>query len=256
MNLRRLTIPLALAAGLVLGVSALEAQAPAPHAQQETAQPAAQPGGHEAKPEGHEAKPEGHEAKPEGHEAKPEGHEAKAEGEEHEAHHAQISLFGKNLDKPAQFGVQLFNFAIFAGLLFFLLKGALSSAFKARAKELEDKLSQAERDRAEADAQIKELETRMAGLQAELAGIMAKAETEAEAEKERILQSAAQEAAQIRTQTAAEIEFQRRSAEAELRTLVAELAIEGATRRLQNQVTGEVAAQVLDRSIEQVGGSK
>lgn len=186
-----------------------------------------------------------------------EGHAPEAgEAKEHEGHHAPLKLMGMELHRPGQFAVQVFNFALFAGLLFFLLKGALSSAFKARAKELEDQLSQAERDRAEADAQIQELEARMAGLQAELAGIMARAETEAEAEKTRIIQSAQAEAAQILAQTHAEIEFQTRNAEAGLRKLVAELAVEGATRRLQNQVTGDVAAKVLDRSIAQVGGSK
>ena len=186
-----------------------------------------------------------------------EGHAPEAaEAKEHEGHHAPLKLMGMELHRPGQFAVQLFNFALFAGLLFFLLKGALASAFKARAKELEDKLSQAERDRAAADAQIQELEARMAGLQAELAGIMARAETDAEAEKTRIIASAQAEAAQILAQTHAEIEFQTRTAEAGLRKLVAELAVEGATRRLQNQVTGEVAAQVIDRSIAQVGGSK
>ena len=229
MKLLRFFVPLALAAGLALGAPALRAQEPTEHAQ--------------VHPEGRT--PEGR---------TPEGHEAK--GEEHEAHHAQIKLFGRELGKPGQFGIQLFNFALFAGLLFFLLKGALSSAFKARAKELEEKLSQAEREKAEADAQIQELEARMAGLQAELAGIMAKAGTEAEAEKERIIASAQTEAAQILAQTRAEIDYQQRTAETALRALVAELAVEGATRRLQNQVTGDVASRVLDRSIQQVGGSK
>ena len=226
MKLPRILVPLALVTGLALGAPALRAQAPAEHAQQEGQ------AGHEAEPQ-----------------------PAENPGEAHEAHH-NLTLLGREIHKPGQFAIQVFNFALFAGLLFFILKGALASAFKARAKELEDKLSQAERDRAEADAQIRELEARMAGLQGELAAIMAKAEAEAETEKERIIQSAAAEAAQIRAQTGAEIEFQKRSAEAELRKLAAELAIEGATRRLQNQVTGDLAAQVIDRSIEQVGGSK
>jgi len=235
----RTFVPLAIAAGLILGAPALRAQEPPPaHAQ--------------AAPEGepkHEAPEAGQPAAHEG------GHEAAAEG--HGAHHAPpIKLFGMELGTLGKWGVQMFNFAIFAAILFFLLKGALSSAFKARTKEVEDKLSQAERERAEADAQIAELEARMAGLQAELAGITAKAETEAEGEKQRILEAAKAEAAQILAQTLAEIDFQKRSAEAELRTLVAELAVEGATKRLQNRVTGEVAAQVIDRSIEQVGGAK
>lgn len=224
----RLFVPILLAAALSTGAPALRAQAPAPHAA-----PAPEPGRPAEAPE------------------------AKGgEHEEHGGHHARITLFGQDLGRPGQFAVQVFNFAIFAGLLFFLLKGALSSAFKARAKDLEEKLTQAERERAEADAQIRELEARMAGLQAELDGIMAKAEADAQAEKERILEAAKAESAQILAQTQAEIDFQKRAAENELRGLVAELAVEAAAKRIQAQVTGDLAAKVLDRSIEQVGGGK
>ena len=221
MNILRTVVPIALVAGLALGAPPLRAQEPAAQVQPHEGQPAGAPA------------------------EEPEGH-----------HHTPIKLFGHDLGPGAQFGVQVFNFAIFAGLLFFLLKGALSSAFKARAKDLEEKLSQAERERAEADAQIKDLEARMEGLQAELAGIMAKAEADAEAEKARILAAAKQEAAQIRAQTQAEIDSQKRTAETELRALVAELALEGAVKRIQTQVTGETAVRVLDRSIQQVGGAQ
>jgi F-type H+-transporting ATPase subunit b len=200
---------------------------------------------------GHPETPEaqGHGA-PEG-----EGHEA-AHAEGHGAHHPEVKLFGHSLGSGAQFGVMLFNFVLFAGILVALLKGALASAFKARAKELEDKLSQAEREKAEADRQIAELESRMAGLQQELEGIMAKAGAEAETEKERILESAKAEAAQILEQTKAEIGAQQRQAEAELRALVADLVVAGAARRLEGRVQGEVAARVLDHAIDQVGGAK
>ena len=211
---------------LALGTASLRAQAPAePAPQVETARPAA-------------------------------GHPAAPEGEDAQEHHPQVTLFGHSLGKGAQFGIQAFNFILFAGLLVLLLKGALSSAFKARTKELEDKLSQAERDKAEAASQIRGLEARMAGLQQELEGIMGKAEAEAEAEKGRILESARAEAAMIRDQTRAEIESQQRQAEAELRALVAELAVAGAAQRLEARVRGDVADRVLDRAIEQVGGAK
>jgi len=241
----RFLTPFALAAAVILGAPALRAQEQGGHGQQPAhAEKQAQPehgAEHAAQPAG------GHETQA-GHGAA--GHEGGG------AHHTTLKLFGLELGNGGQFLVKLFNFALFAAILVFLLKGALSSAFKARARELEDKLSQAERERLEADAQIQELEARMAGLQAELEGIMAKAESEAEAEKARIIQSAQAEAAQILAQTKAEIDFARRTAEADLRNLVAGLAVEGATRRLQDRVKGDVAAGVLDRSIQQVGGAQ
>jgi F-type H+-transporting ATPase subunit b len=184
--------------------------------------------------------------------------EAKPEGESAKEEHAQppVKLFGIALNDVGKFAVQVVNFGIFFAILFFILKGMLSSAFKARAKELQERLAQAEKDKAEGEAQLKELEAKMAGMQKELEGIMAKAETDAEAEKQRILDAAKAEAALILAQAQSDIDFQKRLAEKELRALVAELAVEGATKRLEAQVKGAVAEQVLDRAIQEVGGAK
>jgi F-type H+-transporting ATPase subunit b len=197
----------------------------------------------------------GAQAQPAPAETQPEAAEA-AEGHAGHAHHPEVKLFGRSLGTLAQFGVTVFNFALFAAILVYLLKGALASAFKARTKELEDKLSQAEREKAEAGQQLQELETRMAGLQQELEGIMAKADADAETEKQRILESAKLEAAQILVQTRAEIEAQTRQAEAALRALVSELVVAGAAQRLEARMQGPAAGQVLDRAIDQVGGAK
>jgi len=184
------------------------------------------------------------------------GHETAPAGHGESAHHGpEIKLFGMTLGPFGQFMVKLFNFAVFCFGLFFLLKGALSSAFKARTKELQDQLSQAERDKAQGQVQIQELDGKMAGLQVELDGILAKAEVDAETEKQRIIEAARQEADQILAQTRQEIEYQKRLAEQELRALVAELAIQGATDRLKDRVQGATASQVLDRAIDQVGGA-
>ena len=169
------------------------------------------------------------------------------------AHHGPpIKLFGVVLGEGSQFAIKVINFLIFVGGLIFLTKGALSSAFKARAKELEDRLSQAEKDKAEGEAQIKELEAKMAGLQVELGAILQKAEVDSEAEKQRILEGARAEAAAIIAQTKTDIENQHKAAEAELRALVAGLATEGAAKKLKAQLQGATASSTLDRAIEQI----
>lgn len=181
-------------------------------------------------------------------------HEAGHGAATHEAHHGpEVKFMGRVLGPGGQFALKVVNFAIFFFGLFFLLKGALRSAFKARTQEIQDKLSQAERDKAQGEAQLRELDAKMKGLQVELDDIMTKAQRDAEAEKERILASARTEADQILAQTRQEIEAQKRSAERELRALVADLAVQGAKERLEHQVQGDTAATVLDRSITQVG---
>jgi len=192
------------------------------------------------------------------HEAHPKGESG--EHDEHgvhgEAHHEEpVLLFGVELGPTAQFLLKLFNVLIFCGLLIWMLKGVLGAAFKARTKEIETKLAQSEKDRAEGEAQIRELEAKMAGLQAELGGIMAKAEADAETEKQRILESARLEAEQLLATANAEIEYQRRLAENELKGLIANLAVEGAEKRIQQQMQGESVARVMDMAIEQIGGA-
>jgi F-type H+-transporting ATPase subunit b len=248
---------LSLAALLSFSPLALVAQAheTAPAAEKHEA-----PAGHDAA--AHEAPTaEGHAA--EGHEAHGEAaHEAgAAHAEGHGgAHHAAMTLFGKTYGNGGAFLVQLLNFAIYGAGLFFMLKGALSAMFKSRKEELITMLAQAEKDKAEGEAQMKDMEAKMAGLEGELAGILAKAESDAEVEKQRVLEAAKAEATQILAQAQAEIGFQKRQAEQELRALVAELAIEGAAKRLEAKLQGSDAAQVaggvIDRAIQQIGGAK
>jgi len=238
---------LSLAAVLALGPLGLAAQTHDAHAT-----PAAEK--HEAPVAGHSAPPaEGH--APEAHGTEAAGHEATGHEAKGGAHHGPaMKLFGKEYGNGGAFLVQLLNFAIYGAALFFLLKGALSAMFKSRKEELETLLAQAEKDKAEGEAQMREMEAKMAGLEGELAGILAKAETDAEAEKQRVLEAAKAEATQILAQAQAEIGFQKRQAEQELRALVAELAVEGAAKRLETKLQGPDAAQAIDRAIQQIGG--
>ncbi len=241
---------LSLAALLFTSPLALMAQAHGAPAAEKHASPAA---GHEAKPaEGHTAPttPDAHGAA--AHEAAP-GH-GEAQGGAH--HGPAMKLFGKEYGNLGAFLVQLLNFAIYGAGLFFLLKGALSAMFKSRKEELETMLAQAERDRAEGEAQMKEMEAKMAGLEGELAGILSKAQADAEIEKQRVLEAARAEAGVILAQAQTEIGYQKRQAEQELRALVAELAVEGAAKRLEGKLQGPEAAKAVDRAIQQIGGAQ
>ena len=244
-----LTRPI-LAAALILSPLGLSAQTHDPHAA-----PAAEK--HEAPAAGHGAQPAGHEAPAaEAHGATAHGDTA-AHGEAQgaAAHHGPaMKLFGKEYGNLGAFLVQLLNFAIYGAALFFMLKGALSAMFKSRKEELVTLLAQAEKDKAEGEAQMKEMEAKMAGLEGELAGILSKAETDAEAEKQRVLEAARTEASLILAQAQAEIGHQKRQAEQELRALVAELTVEGAAKRLEAKLQGAEAGKALDRAIQQIGG--
>lgn len=251
MKTRSLILPSAFAAILISAAPALRAQAPVAthsspgdHGQDEgrgsassTAAPAKSRALHEAQPT-----PTAH----------AEGHGEEAEhGEEH-----TVKLFGFTLGTLAQWIIQLVNLALFGGALWYLLKGPVKSAFATMKKDLEERLAQAEKDKAEGEAQIQELEAKMAGLKSELDEILAKAGVEAEAEKQRVLESAKAEAAAILAAAESEISRQKQIASQELRALVAELAVEAAAKRLEAKVQGGVAQTVTDHAIAELGGMK
>ncbi|BDU70339.1 hypothetical protein GETHOR_24400 [Geothrix oryzae] len=254
---------LTLSAALAFSPLGLAAQAHDAHAAPAAEKHEAQPAGHEAQPSGHDGQAAGHDAPAAGHGVPEAGHEAApGHGDTHGgAHHGPaMKLFGKEYGNLGAFLVQLMNFAIYGAALFFMLKGALSVMFKSRKEELETLLAQAAKDKAEGEAQMKDMEAKMAGLEGELAGILAKAEADGEVEKQRLLEAAKAEAVQILAQAQAEIGFQKRQAEQELRALVAELAVEGAAKRLEAKLQGPEAAKaaggVIDRAIQQIGGAQ
>jgi F-type H+-transporting ATPase subunit b len=214
---------------------------------------------HETPAASHEAQPAGHEGQlPEGQAASEGVHgEATHEGGHEGGHHGPaMKLFGKEYGNGGAFLVQLLNFIIYGAALFFLLKGALSAMFKSRKEELETLLSQAEKDKAESEAQMKAMDAKMSGLEGEMAGILDKAKADAETEKQRVLEAARAEATLILAQAQAEIGFQKRQAELELRALVAELAVEGAAKRLEAKLQGPEAGKAVDRAIQQIGGAQ
>lgn len=202
-----------------------------------------------------------HAAQPTGHQTQSAIHATPEHGAAQGGAHAGAASHGPEVKLPfmkraltpgEQLGLKVFNFVVFALVLILPLKGALSAAFAARARELEERLTLAEKEKAEGEAQVRELEAKMAGLEGELGSILSKADADAVAEKERILEAARAEAEVILAQAKAEIDFQRRNAEQELRALVAELAVEGAAQRLQARMEGPSAATMVDRAIDSI----
>ncbi|HET8901530.1 MAG TPA: hypothetical protein VFM84_06300 [Holophagaceae bacterium] len=245
MKTRDLILPFGLAAALFVSAPALRAQAPAAEH--------ASPGDH-GQDRGLDREASSSSAKGRTlHEAQPEAVKPETEPASHEH---EVKLFGFAFGSLGQWILQLINLALFGGALWYLVKGPVKAAFAGLRKDLEDRLAQAELDKAEGEAQIKELEAKMAGLQSELDEILAKAGVEAEAEKGRVIAAARNEAAAILAAAESEITRQQQLASQELRALVAELAVEAAAKRLEARVQGATAQTVTDHAIAELGSSK
>lgn len=165
----------------------------------------------------------------------------------------EIKLFGYALTDVAQFGFQILNFSIFLGLLIFFLKVPAAQFFRDRQEELRRLLAQSQQDRLEGEKQIQELQMKMEGLQSELTQVLARAEQDANREKEMIIQSAKDEAAKLFAQSERDITQQTQQAQEELKALAAELALSLAQDKIQKQLKTEGQSEAIDRAISHLG---
>jgi len=145
------------------------------------------------------------------------------------------------------------NFSIFLGLLIFFLKVPAAQFFRDRQEELRRLLAQSEQDRLEGEKQIQELQMKMEGLRSELTQVLARAEQDANREKEMIIQSAKDEAAKLFAQSERDIAQQTQQAQEELKTLAAELALGLAQDKIQKQLKTHGQSEAIDRAISHLG---
>lgn len=226
-------------------VSVAQEQAPAV---QEPVAPAAHdapqavaPGSHAGDPT-HAGDP-AHDAQPaDAHRHEAPGHDAHGE----EAHAASPwALIGR-----------LFNFAILAGSLIYLLRSPFAAYLATRAKTIRADLTSAEETRAAAARQVTEIEARMRALPSEIHALTERGKQEIAAEEARIHSAAEAERQRMVDQARREIDLQLRGAERMLRRRAGELAVEVAATRTKQAIGRADEARLLERYLEGLGASR
>lgn len=132
---------------------------------------------------------------------------------------------------------QWLNFAIVAGILLWLLVKKAPGFFAARARQIGAAIQEAGKVKAQADAQRREAEQRLANLAAEIDQMRAAARRDAEAEVARIHTAAKDEAAKIEFAARMEVDAAARGARNQLRALATRLSIERAEALLRTEIT-------------------
>lgn len=129
-----------------------------------------------------------------------------------------------------------FNFAVLIAVLVKFLAKPVRDFFTSRRAQIERELADALAGREEALSKLREIEAKLARADAESAELCAKAESDAKAERERILASASEEAERMRTMAKEEIRRATDLARAELSAHAATLATERATEILKGAI--------------------
>lgn len=142
------------------------------------------------------------------------------------------------------------NFGILAGTLYYLLRSPIRNYLSDRGTQIRSDLVNAAQMRRDAQAQIDEIDRRMAALPAELEALRAQGAQEIAHEEARIRQAAAAERDRLLAQARRDIDLQVKVAERELVAHAADLAIGVAAGRIKNAMTDDDQKRLVDRYVE------
>ena len=146
----------------------------------------------------------------------------------------------------------LINFGILIGFFWMLLKAKVPQMFRDRTAIIQKGIREAQAASAEASRRLKDIETRLAKLDTEVAEIRATAESEAMAEEARIRQSAEDDKRKVVQAAETEIAAIARNARRELKSYAATLAVDLASQQIR---VDEPTDHALVREfVDQLGG--
>ena len=147
---------------------------------------------------------------------------------------------------------RLFNFALLAGSLVYLLRSPFMSYLEKRGVTIRGALTTAAALREDASAQLVAIDRKLKALPGEIEALKGRGAEEIAAEEARIHAAAAAERNRMLDQAKREIDTQVRVAERDLRKRTGELAVSVATERVKRTITDQDQVRLVDRYMTQV----
>jgi F-type H+-transporting ATPase subunit b len=158
-------------------------------------------------------------------------------------------------ETPTGWVFRWLNFAIVFGAIGHAMVKYGGPSFRKRTEEISQQIAEGARAREAAEKQRKEIEAKLAGLNAEVAEMRAQAKRDAEAEAQRLRALAREEAQKIEAAAQAEIAAAERAARMELKTLAARQAVERAEVLLREELTPKAEAAIFAAFVQELAGS-
>ena len=138
------------------------------------------------------------------------------------------------------------NFLILAAGLGYLIRKHAPALFAQQTREIEEALHEAARAKKDAEERAANIETRFAGLRAEIENLRRAAQVEIAAEGERIRMDTERHLERIQTQATQEIELMTSASRDQLRKYAALLALDMAEQRIHSRLTKDVQEDLAD----------
>jgi F-type H+-transporting ATPase subunit b len=145
------------------------------------------------------------------------------------------------------------NFAILAAGLGYLIGKQAPAYFQGRREQIQQALTEADREIKDAKARAASIEARLAGIEHEVENLRSTARAEMSAEGERIRHETERRVKRIQDQSAQEIALLTRAARNELRNYSAGLALDLAEQRIRSRMTADAQNGLVDGFVQDLG---
>ena len=146
------------------------------------------------------------------------------------------------------------NFAIVAGLIVWVFLKLTPPFFRKNAETIGSAISRATAAKAEADRQLREAEEKLARLEQEVSQLRATAQKEMIAEAERLKAITQSDIQKVGLAAKEEMEAAVRAARLELKTIAANLAVDGAESLLAAELTPQVQESLVAAFVKSLAG--
>lgn len=153
----------------------------------------------------------------------------------------------------SDFWARVMNFAVMAGVLFFVLRKPVGQLLGKRTKDIQDELADLEAQRDEARKEFAEMERRLKDAEGEREKILQDFRSQGEKEKAQIIENANNMAERIKAQAQFAIEQETDLAKTELKREVAELSAALAEDLLKQNINAEDQNRLVDEYLTKVG---
>jgi F-type H+-transporting ATPase subunit b len=161
---------------------------------------------------------------------------------------------GGNATERANEIFKWINFAIVAGLIAWVFLKLTPPFFRKNAETIGSAISKATAAKAEADRRLREAEEKLAQLEREVAQLKATAQREMAAEADRLKAITQSDIQKVGLAAKAEMEAAERAARLELKTIAANLAVDGAESLLTKELTPQVQESLVAAFVKSLEG--
>jgi len=155
-------------------------------------------------------------------------------------------------DPGTNFIFRVINFIIFAAIIWFAAGKKIAAGLKSRRYHIESELEDLKRQKTTAEAELREVSSRIASLDNERRQILEEYRQQGEALKAAILEKARKQADQIKAQAELTAANEGRRAAAEVREKMADLIIETAKAIVEEKLGKEQHEKLIEKSITKV----